>query len=841
MRTAILFTVLLGFVSCGPIAFWNKQSSPHEHELELIRSRLLNSIDSLLTVNRSHDPARHDSLRLVFEQNLTTYLARTGQERSDLIHVQHRGATILLPVRRTDSPDGMKEVVYGDTAVVLWRPLSPAFTGEILDITPVLDRERKESSIAVLFADSIVAVSLEDGAARSSVYRFTEELPPLVRSQFPTGMLFVDPSESTGAVRFVTSHIDSPKVLYLHDGIIETRTDGFFGKFMPVHGRPFLHHDELDPHILYGMRRLPDSAGYVLLDEHGYLHRFDPKGENRLWRTDVPVGNRLFVAGEDTIAIVAQGEQFFRFYRMTPDSLVALGTSPEFNGPVTAVSPADVDEQSGWLVGVTEYEKRGHPYGRVYFIAAQHVHWRHPDTDLPPSFPDYDTNFLFVDGLGPIFDDQHFERNLPPALWHSLFESLVRYDAKDELVLQLAESISSSASHTEWLIRLRPDIYFADGTNMTSRHVIDAWELNHRRCRQEQCDRLWLSEIIDTVSIVDTYSLRVNLSASRPNFPEHLASSCFHIAKHAGSESVSVGTGPFVLIATEQRGTFSRFTCRRNSYYRGGQPPLSEYIVQVRDDVVIDLVDGTAHAGGIIRRPEQIDYFRAIANITYIPGGEKITYFLALNPSRSSLNSLAARRRIAALIERDAMVAVVTEARSEPAFSFFADHRTPGTESEAPGTVRFTENLRMYYRQNDPVAEQIVQRLAIRLTQVGIPVQRPAGLSADRFRQVRKDGRYDILVDSMLPMFSSRQYTLYDLLQRGYVFDTTIADMLHTFLERPAGGDVSVIEDRLFDQGYLYPLIRTPLYIVLPRSMRNIQLAKPYVLDVSKSWFPRVP
>jgi ABC-type transport system substrate-binding protein len=839
MRETLICIFLLGLISCGPIAFWTDQSSSDERELELIRHRLLDSIDSLLMVNRSDDPVRHDSLRSIFEHNLAAYLVRTDRQRSDLIHIQHNGATIILPMRRTDSPEGIQEIVYGDTAVVLWRPLSPRFRGEVLDLSSVRDEQERTTMVAVLFADSIVAVSPVDEGKRPAVFRFTGEQPPLVRSQFPNGMLSVDQSEGTGALRFITSHIDSPKVLFLHDEIIETRTDGFFGKFLPVHGRPYLHHGDLDPHIIYGMRNLPDSAGYLLLDEHGFLHRYDEGGENRIWRTDVPVGNRLFVAGEDTIAVVAQGEQFFRLYRLTPDSLVEIGTSPEFNGPVTAVSPANVDEQRGWLVGVTEYELLGITHSRVYYIAAQHFHWRQPDTMTTPIFPDFESGFHFIDGLGSIFDDRHFERNLPPALWHSLFESLVWYDAKDRMVLQLAESISSSASHSEWLIHLRPDIYFADGTNMTSQHVVDAWERNYRQCRQERCDALWLSEIIDTVSIVDTYSLRINLSASRPNFPEHLASSCFRIAKHSESESIPIGTGPFVLVATERRGALVRFACRRNSYYRGGQPPIAEYVVHVRDGAIIDMVDGTVRAGGIIRRPEQVDFYRAIANITYITGGEKITYFLALNPSRPSLNSLDARRRIAALSERDAMVAVVTEARSEPAFSLFADHRTPEADTEATGTVRFTDNLRMYYRQSDPVAAQIAQRLAIRMTQVGIPVQQPAGLSGERFGQVRRDGRYDILVDSQLPMFSSPEYRMYALLQRGYVFDAAINDMIQTLLERPAGDEVSAIEDYLYDQRYLYPLIRTPVYIVVPRAMRNITLLNPYVPDVSKGWFPR--
>jgi len=140
-------------------------------------------------------------------------------------------------------------------------------------------------------------------------------------------------------------------------------------------------------------------------------------------------------------------------------------------------------------------------------------------------------------------------RTLDPALaydevttplMHALFDTLVDYDDKLELVPHLAERWSVSPDGLVYTFELRPGVVFSDGSALTAADFVAS--LERVRAMADSPYAAFLSDV-DTIEAPTTARLEIRLRAANAAFLNVLALP-FTTPRHDGT---TAGTGPFVL------------------------------------------------------------------------------------------------------------------------------------------------------------------------------------------------------------------------------------------------------------------------------------------------------
>ncbi len=169
----------------------------------------------------------------------------------------------------------------------------------------------------------------------------------------------------------------------------------------------------------------------------------------------------------------------------------------------------------------------------------------------------------------------------------NVFECLVSYSEKNELVGQLAESWKVSQDGTTWEFTLRPLAKFHNGRKVSAEDV--KWSLE-RACSKELASptaKDYLSDIVGVkefgkgdaqsisgIRVIDSSHVEFKLDKARAYFLGKLTYPCASIlckeaigAKPLTSKEQAVGTGPFVFdrLVPTQLASLKRFT----DYYLG--------------------------------------------------------------------------------------------------------------------------------------------------------------------------------------------------------------------------------------------------------------------------------
>lgn len=820
----------LGLISCSQLAFW---SSASEEEIRQAEEYLIETIDALMETDPAEDPDRYYRSRAAFERAFAAYLITTGKQDRSMVHIEYKGTSIIIPVRRIEYYDDHVEVLLTDTVSTIWQSVGPVFRGDIVDIKVL--QKNKNIFIATLFSDSLVVFSINDPESTPLVFNFPSDNKRDIRSQVSAGLIEGDNKK----LYFITTHLYTAFMLDIIDSNQYPVEFEYPIPIEPVAGRPYFSYDDNDRSNVFAVRYMTDDERTIILDNRGILHLKSNDDDSIIWRSERPWGNRLFRVNDNRFAVAHPDDNVFVLFEVQSNRIDVKGVSPRFHGRVGAVARIILADREGYLVSITTEKHQADRYSQLHFVPQDIIRWRASEAITQPIFPDYDAHFVAVDNIDTIFEVAYIERDIPHIAWYNIYETLLRYNSAGELRYNLAASITSDTLKQVWTIHLRPEVRFSDGTYISAEAVRDSWKRNFEECGKNACTLHWLSESIDEIQIVDNHTFRIHLDRSLPNFPEHLTAPCFQIAKGSVESRWLIGTGPYIITGTDRARSPGRISSRRNLFYHGGLPLVEEITFIDRRTHIIDYLTGRVDAGAIVRHPRVIDFFRGIDDLKELKAGNAAIYFLALNPGTSRLRSIDLRRRIIETFERQAVLTVVTEAHSEIAASFFNTTDIHEREVRKDYTSPGGNSLRIYYALLDPVAEQIAQRLAVRLRQVGISAQSPIGLSLERMKQIRIDGRYDILIDSFIPRFLSPAYNMYDLLQRGYLFDEQLQEMAEGLLLSEDGEKVAKIEHYFEEQCYLYTLIRTSFHAFVPQKLNDVEYSSILTLDLSRAWFPK--
>src|ERR687893_2088405 len=161
----------------------------------------------------------------------------------------------------------------------------------------------------------------------------------------------------------------------------------------------------------------------------------------------------------------------------------------------------------------------------------------------------------------------------------SLYDKLVDIDEQGEIVPMLAESYEVSGDELVYTFHLREGIKFHDGTEFNA----EAVKYNLDRYQEEDSVRSTEVEPIESVDVVDEYTVRVTLSEPFAPFLAVLTDRAGIIASPKTIEENNgriskdpVGTGPFEYV---ERVRGDHITVEKNpDYWREGLPKLDKII-----------------------------------------------------------------------------------------------------------------------------------------------------------------------------------------------------------------------------------------------------------------------
>jgi MarR-like DNA-binding transcriptional regulator SgrR of sgrS sRNA len=859
----IIFGFLLMVQSCAHFGY-EIRKKPSEEQLasnKKVEEALLQSVYRLLSLDPMISPDVYEKIRTEFDSLLTRYLLSDPKNSEKLISISRTGTTILLPVQIADTVAGRITAVDRELSLTLWENIGPKFRGEILDMMIHPADTSGSASLYILFADSLVLLELnEDRSEMKEVYRFTDGDDHTVRPLFPSGQFLLEygvaraePFFITGRTKKITAVSGFSREYSNHPPLNDSTSTDMLFDLRSIPGTSLFESDFFSDTGLRSVRPFGFGATSAILDAEGYLRLYRTDSIQPIWQSERPWGNRLFYIGPETIAVCYSGEKSFVVFTHDENEFVLLGQSPNFDGTVAAVHPFLRNGESGLLVALSYPESEEQKTSRLQFIPSGQFEYNSSVIYDVPRFPDYQVQMVYVKSRDDIRSTLHVFRMLPETVFNNVYETLFRFELNGNPVPQLAAGVRSDSTRRIWEIGLRTDVVFTDGTALTAEAVIEGLMNNKKICTQSECPVTWIWDILlpDTPPDDNTLAwesgifapaqdtLLVILNESVYNLPELLTHPCFHIQKPDEGHTWPFGTGPFRIVEASTRGMPQTIQIHRNDKYRFGMPPVKDIRFIIGREDVLEFATENRRVLTTMRRRKDINYFREHPHHRVAEFPEQSVYLLAFNPTSTGLSTLGARKRITALIDRNVLANIVNEAEAVPAGQFTGGLPYDPMTVETEGSGRIAQPLRIYYYQRDQVAQQIAERLGALLAQAGIPFRRPEGLTATLLDRTRRNGRYDIIVDSFEPHFRTHSYIIRHLLNRGYRLNEEVDLHRHISTETATSAELRQLERTLIEQVYLYPILRTKNFAILPYELNGMKVSGHEFIEMSRTWLPR--
>jgi peptide/nickel transport system substrate-binding protein len=197
----------------------------------------------------------------------------------------------------------------------------------------------------------------------------------------------------------------------------------------------------------------------------------------------------------------------------------------------------------------------------------------------------------------------------------AIFDVLMRYDTDQKKYLpQMAESLTPNADNTEWTLKLRSGVKFADGTDLDA----DAVVYGMKRHTQYGSRAAGLVANIKEYAVVDKQTVKFTLTAAWSGFPYVLSytpglvpsptavkNACPDASKAPRDCDFNlkpIGAGPFAVDSYKPKDSI---TLKRNNNYWGGQVYLDgvKFVVLAGAPATYEAVKANSLQVGFLREP----------------------------------------------------------------------------------------------------------------------------------------------------------------------------------------------------------------------------------------------
>jgi ABC-type transport system substrate-binding protein len=328
----------------------------------------------------------------------------------------------------------------------------------------------------------------------------------------------------------------------------------------------------------------------------------------------------------------------------------------------------------------------------------------------------------------------------------------------------------------EYLIELRADATFHDGSSITSSDVISSWE----RLLQPKMGSVhwWLLAQIDGaldyrlgkstkvrgLEAVNRLTLRIRLSAPSPRFLENLTAvptaplSNTWLNKKEPKEPFPPGSGPFSWVSTPggQDLELAAFVG-----YPQGRPFVDRVIYQYfpsAKEVALAVELNQIHLAFQPASPR--------AGVLHaVEGPARWKMFLALNPDRMKKLAPGFRQAVSQVIDRQSLIEYLPWGHgvgSDEILSFDQSMATPIKSTDVESAKQYFRKVAMQQlgipltllfpvREGHAIERAIAERLQVNLFDVGVAVS-ILELDQKTFSSRISEGKYDLYLEESFPL-----------------------------------------------------------------------------------------
>jgi len=257
--------------------------------------------------------------------------------------------------------------------------------------------------------------------------------------------------------------------------------------------------------------------------------------------------------------------------------------------------------------------------------------------------------------------DPHFTTDsATEVLNKSLYNNLVRFNTKMEIVPDLATKWEVSADGLTWTFELRDGVKFHDGTPFNA----EAVKTNFERVLDEKTasPRRSVLGMIKSMEVVSPTKIKLTTTYPTGSFLQQLAHpvgaivSPAAIAKYGKDLSRNpVGTGPFKL---KEWVSGDKMVMEKNSSYFEGAPQLSQLVWKiVPEDSARTMMIESGQADVALRIPvADLARLRAKPDLSLLEGPTVMTMYVALNNSRGPLKDARVRQAMNYAVDKESVV-----------------------------------------------------------------------------------------------------------------------------------------------------------------------------------------
>jgi hypothetical protein len=344
-------------------------------------------------------------------------------------------------------------------------------------------------------------------------------------------------------------------------------------------------------------------------------------------------------------------------------------------------------------------------------------------------------NVVATVGLTDRVDPTHAPRPTNDSerlVFRQLYESLVRVDCMGGVVPGLAASWRLDADRRTWIVTLREDARFSDGTRVTASAVRASWARDG-----DSALRAELTRLVESIAETDDRTLAIRLQSPRVDMPLSLAHPDLAITKATADSAWPLGT----------RGLIAAGRTSAISLTRGNTEAL-RFLVASGDPR--DLLDRGVDVL-LTRNRATLDYAATLSSFQSTPLAWGRTHVL-LTPSRARAGLLLSddQREVLA---HDAVRGDARGARGP--FWWQAQPACTIAAAASPSRSLFTP--RIVYDASDDVARDLAERFVGLVRAAGSPgaapflnvllpdrprrtYQRATGLTGEPLAQARQIG-----------------------------------------------------------------------------------------------------
>lgn len=268
-----------------------------------------------------------------------------------------------------------------------------------------------------------------------------------------------------------------------------------------------------------------------------------------------------------------------------------------------------------------------------------------------------------------------------------IFNGLVRYNEKMELVPDLAESWEISKDGCEYIFNIRKNVTFHNGQKLTSKDVV--FSLDRILDPKTASPRTWVLEKIlgaseringgnsETLGIkaIDEYRVSIKLKEPFAPFISLLTTPACYILPSENKEAIKgndffnkpIGTGPFFV---KDRVRDSYINLEANKEYFLEKPKVDNILVKIITENLKAELEFESDTIDLLQLyPSNYERFKAMQKykdrIVDIPALN--TWYIGFNNQEAPFNDVRIRKALNLLVDREKIIKTIYSGRAVPA------------------------------------------------------------------------------------------------------------------------------------------------------------------------------